>query len=74
MLVYIPAQIAVAAGVYNVLAGAPRFLGGILIFSASVWLMRVLVSQFYFMEAVPLKTWIACAIIVAVAMAERVTG
>lgn len=72
ILVCIPAQIAIAAGVYKVASGAPRFMGGILIFSAAVWIMRGLVSQLYFHEVVPLRTWVACALVLVVAVLDRV--
>jgi len=73
LLVYVPAQLCIAAGVYNIIAGAPRFLGGILIFSGGVWIMRILVSQLYFAESVPLKTWVACTLVVAIAILDRVS-
>ena len=74
LMVYVPAQLLIATAVYHVMAGAPRFLGGILVFTGAVWVIRILVSQFYFMETVPLKTWIACAIVVTAAVTERLTG
>jgi len=70
-MVLIPAQIAVASGIYNVMAAAPRFLGGVLIFSGATWGLRVLISQLYFAEAVHLKPWIACGLVITIAILDR---
>lgn len=69
-----PLQAIVAASIYHLLNRSPHFLGGALWFTASVWTLRVLMSQFYFGETVPLRTWFACAIVVGATIYDKVAG
>ena len=74
VLAGMPFQIGVGFSIYQLINRAPHFLGGVLWFTASIWTMRVLVSVFYFGEVVPLRTWVACAVVVFATVYDKAIG
>lgn len=74
ILAGLPFQAGIGISVYHLMNRAPHFLGGILWFTATVWLGRALLSTLYFAEAVPVRTWVACGIVVAASVYDKTIG